>query len=170
MNEMFPKWDRQVMVAVAFDDRLETVVHSASELCRRSGAGLRLVHVCDPWTKSLLAAQVDDGAGELVQVVKAETARVAARRLAALRGRLPPDLEVRTQVLAGEVVPSLAVAAQEGGAGIVVVGASARGHFRYILRIIDRRQRHHRIGGAGDGTERWGTARAGPRGLDAAGR
>ena len=79
----------KIGVAVAFDARLETILCVAERFGRAVGGNLRLMHVCDPWTKSYLATAVEAGPPELVKTLKDESERVAERRLASLLRTMP---------------------------------------------------------------------------------
>jgi nucleotide-binding universal stress UspA family protein len=98
-----------------------------------TGATLRIVHVCDPWTKSLLAAHVEIGPQELVEALRQETARIAARRLAALAATVTREVAVETAVLAGEVTKAVAQDADECGAALVVIGARRGGAAQNVM-------------------------------------
>lgn len=127
MRLMFPARLGKILVAVAFDERLNCMLKAAEATARRTGASLRLVHVCDPWTKSYLAAAVEAGPQDLVQALKDETERVANQRLEAVRRSLPSDLTIETAVLSGEIVPSLIADTADNDVGLVIVGANRGG-------------------------------------------
>lgn len=114
-------------VAVSFDDRLGALITAAATLASRTGARLRLVHVCDPWTKSYLAPAVEAGPPELVQVLREEVVRTAERRLNAVRRLLPASLPVETAVLDGDIVRNLATDAEENDVGLMVAGVTKGG-------------------------------------------
>ncbi len=125
MLARFPSSKAKIGVAVSFDERLENVLAVAARLARLTGSRLRLVHVCDPWTKSYLATAVEAGPPDLVNVLKEESARVATRRVASLARTLGDHVEV--EVAAGDVVRCLAEDAEANGVGLIVVGASKGG-------------------------------------------
>ncbi len=125
MLARFPSSKAKIGVAVSFDERLENVLAVAARLARLTGSRLRLIHVCDPWTKSYLATAVEAGPSELVNVLKEESARVATRRVASLARTLGENVEV--EVAAGDVVKCLADDAEAHGVGLIVVGASRGG-------------------------------------------
>jgi nucleotide-binding universal stress UspA family protein len=117
----------KVVLAVAFDERLEGLLESALALCRRARASLRLVHVSDPWTKSFLATAVESGPPDLVRTLKDEAVRVGRRRLGQLAATLPGDVDVETEVLGGDLVKTLAADAEANDASLIVVGAHTSG-------------------------------------------
>jgi nucleotide-binding universal stress UspA family protein len=116
-----------VTAAVAFDRTLDPVLAQSVQLAQRLGAKLRLVHVCDPWTRSYLVPAVDAAPEELVQAIRADAMRQARQRLDGVRRRLPKTLEIETEVLTGELVSALceATAKRSGFPSILVVGSDA---------------------------------------------
>jgi nucleotide-binding universal stress UspA family protein len=118
---------RKLLVAVAFDERLETLIRSAERYCQLTGAALRLTHVCDPWAKSFLATVADKGALDLMAALKDEATRIAGRRLDALARSLDQSLKVETAVLSGDVAKSVAEDAEDNGASMIMVGSSRSG-------------------------------------------
>lgn len=125
MLARFPSSKAKIGVAVSFDERLEQVLTVAQRLGRMTGCSLRLIHVCDPWTKSYLATAVEAGPPDLVNALKEESARIAGRRVTALARTLGDHCEVA--VAAGDVVKCLAEDAESNGVGLLVVGASKGG-------------------------------------------
>lgn len=125
MLARFPSSKAKIGVAVSFDERLEQVLSVAQNLARMTGCGLRLIHICDPWTKSYLATAVEAGPPDLVNALKEESARIAGRRISALARTLGEHCEV--EVASGDVVKCLAEDADGHGVGLLVVGASRGG-------------------------------------------
>ncbi len=117
-----------ILVAIQLDDRLAEILKAAEALALMSGAPLRLVHVCDPWTKSFLATAVEQGPMDLVEALKLEAVRSAARRLERISASLSSELkEVETEVLEGDVTRSLAQDAESSGARFILIGARRGG-------------------------------------------
>lgn len=125
MLARFPSNKAKIGVAVSFDDKLERVLTVAGRLARMTGSKIRLIHVCDPWTKSYLATAVEAGPPDLVNALKEESARIASRRIGSLARTLGDQVE--TQVAAGDVVKCLAEDAESEGVGLILVGASKGG-------------------------------------------
>lgn len=118
---------KKLLVAVAFDERLEALMRSAERYCQLTGSALRLTHVCDPWAKSFLATVADKGALDLMAALKDEAVRIAGRRLDALARSLDSSLKVETAVLSGDVAKSVVEDAEENAASMIMVGASRGG-------------------------------------------
>lgn len=125
MLARFPSSKAKIGVAIGFDERLESVLTVADRLARMTGCDLRLIHVCDPWTKSYLAMAVEAGPPDLVQALKQESFRIASRRVASLARTFGRPVEV--EVVEGDIVKCLAVDAEANGVGLLVVGASKGG-------------------------------------------
>lgn len=121
------EFSKKVLVATAFDERLETVVRSAERLCHMTGAVMRLIHVCDPWAKSFLPIVAEKGSEELMSALKDEAMRIASRRLDALARTFDRSLRVETKVVSGDLAKEVAADAEENGCGLIVVGASKGG-------------------------------------------
>jgi nucleotide-binding universal stress UspA family protein len=127
MKQMFPLADKKILVATSFDEHLESLLLSAENLAVLTGASIRLIHVCDPWAKSFLAAVADVGATELVDALKQESMRIASRRLDSIRSSFPKELKVDTHVVAGDTANLIASEATDHGCGLILVGASKGG-------------------------------------------
>lgn len=119
--------DNKLLVAVAFDERLESLVRSAEQYCLLTGATLRLIHVCDPWAKSFLSTVADKGAVELMSALKDEATRIAGRRLDALSRTFDKSVRVETTVVTGDVAKAIATDAEESRSRMIMVGANRGG-------------------------------------------
>lgn len=127
MKSAFPVSKNKILLTVAFDDHLDGLLKSAENLCLASGASLRLLHVCDPWSKSFLSTVADVGAVELMDALKDEAARIAGRRLDYLRRTISKKVKIETNVVTGDIGKSVAADAEESSCGMILVGASKGG-------------------------------------------
>lgn len=124
MKSIFPVTKKKVLLTAAFDDHLDVLLKSAENLCLSTGATLRLLHVCDPWSKSFLSTVADVGAVDLMSALKDEATRIAGRRLDFMRRLIDKKIKVETHVVTGDVGKSIAADAKESGCGMILVGAS----------------------------------------------
>ena len=118
----------KVLVALAFDERMEQVVQTAEAYALMTGAKLRLIHVTDPWTKSFLAPVIEAGSLDLVDGLVKEAERVALSRLEQVQHSLAKrELAVEVAVISGEVTKAIAAEAAAHEASLIIIGAHRGG-------------------------------------------
>lgn len=139
MTAFFAHEKRKVMVAVAFDERLEALLEAAEALCRHLQAPLRLTHVLEPLatlSRSVLATGLEAGPFALSAAWKSEALKNATARLGHLAKSLPPDLAVETSVVEGDPPRALARDAADAGVGVIVAGACRSGAGTGLATVV----------------------------------
>jgi len=77
----------------------------------------------DPWTKGYLATAVEVGPTQLSHALREEAMRIADRRLKAIASTLPPQAQVESAVLGGDIATALAADAEAEEVEMVLIGA-----------------------------------------------
>jgi nucleotide-binding universal stress UspA family protein len=114
-----------IAVAVSFDQRLSSLLRVAERLALRTGAQLKLIHVCDSWNQSILAAGSGhrvDGVQDALEIEQQFVAEQRLRRL--IDGSMSPTIKVESIVLFGEVVPNIIRAISDMHADLVLIAAT----------------------------------------------
>jgi nucleotide-binding universal stress UspA family protein len=114
----------RIAVAVSFDQRLHAIVRFAERFAVRTGASLKLIHVCDHWNQSALAVAAGYKVDGMGAAIDAEHQYVAEQRLHRLIDAMNPSIKIETAVVFGEVVPSLVAALEAMQADLVMIGTT----------------------------------------------
>ena len=118
-------------VAIAFDDRKETLIKSALSLARRFDVALKFIHVVEPPMYDAMAVETPTMVSIPAAVIEDVARQVKERRMemTALLERLrKTHLDVSGEVIEGDAVRSIIGAALQARANMIVVACHPDGH------------------------------------------
>lgn len=115
----------KIAVAVQFDDKLESLIITACDLCLKTGAALRLIHVTDPWSESVMNHSTDYASTLILQGLRDESVRVARERLAGLKQSLPKTLEISLGAHIGDPIKMIAEDVLQHQVDLVLMGGAS---------------------------------------------
>ena len=113
---------RSVMVAVNFNRDPRHLVETAINLCKRTGLGLHLTHIVEPWVGLIETGLMPYP--DLSSSIDAEALEKAKRDLAELAESLPGQVGVTFNARLGRVVDALIEESQAVQAALVLIGTS----------------------------------------------
>jgi nucleotide-binding universal stress UspA family protein len=126
MAEAYRLRSAKILVAVAFDERLDGMIHAAEIMSLRTGAPLQLVHICEPPVVVGSTEGRHDEGHTLLSALQEEKHQVATRRLQALARTMRQGIPVDCEAVIGEVVPALVSLCETRDIGLVMIGAARR--------------------------------------------
>ncbi len=113
-----------IAVAVAFDENLPSILRLAEKFAIRTGVGIKLIHVCDRWNQSMLAATTGHRFDGMGNAIESENLFVAEQRLHRLIETMNPTINVEPIALVGDVVPTLLDAVSGREIDLLLIGSS----------------------------------------------
>lgn len=115
-----------ITVAVAFDHHAKPLAKLGADLARSLGKELCLLHVIESWD-SIMKEQVFavyTPLWDVIPKIDASTRETAQRQLDEIRASLPADLSVKTVIVTGSPVETIAREASDLGTALLLVGVT----------------------------------------------